>query len=151
MLDQVTWSRDQMGYKYLEFSYKFQLFAPAHLPNYLRRKYLTLNFKLLFFSFLTISIPLFFWSERNYSKTFSIYVFAKFLLLLFETNLIHFQIVSLPKFPSLYIPSPYSCHWSLNSVHFPSYGLNTQKSFLLQKFRNSFSILILKNYPSLTD
>ena len=47
-------------------------------------------------SLLTLPIPPFLWSERKYSKTFSIYAFGQFQLHLIESILTHFRIMSLP-------------------------------------------------------
>ena len=114
MLDHVTWSRAQTGYKYPALSHNLQLLAPDQMPNYSRRNSFTLKFELLFSSYFTNSSLL--WSGPNSSKTFSNYVFAKFQLHLIEIILRHFKNVSLPKFHSLCLPNPYSCHWSLKSV-----------------------------------
>ena len=65
---------------------------------------------------LTLPTLFFLWSEWKFSKTFSIYVIANFLLRLIEKTLRHLQSLSLPKFRLLCLPIPSSCHRSLNSV-----------------------------------
>ena len=114
MLDHVTWSRDQTGYKNPARSHNFQLLAPAHLLNYSRRNSFTLNFELLSSNFTNSLLllerakicqndnsksclsqtPIAF--HRKDSKTFSINVFARFQLHPIENILKHFQIMSLP-------------------------------------------------------
>ena len=69
MLGHVMWSRDQTGHKYPALSYIFQLLAPAHLPNYPRRKSFTLNFSLLFSSRPTISSFILEWAKLFYDYT----------------------------------------------------------------------------------
>ena len=51
----VTWSHGRSGYKYPALNQKWQLFAPAQVPNYPRLNSFTLNFKVLFSSCFTNS------------------------------------------------------------------------------------------------
>ena len=55
-------------------------------------------------------------SHRKFSKTIPNFVLVKFQLHLIENILRQPQIMS-TKFPSSCLPIPYSCQWSLNSVH----------------------------------
>ena len=104
MLDHVTCSRDQTGYKYPALCHKFQLLAPAHLPNYSRLNSFTLNFELLFNSLFQLPILFFLWSERKYSTTFSNHVCAKLRLHLIEVILRHFSNCVVAKI-RIYLPT----------------------------------------------
>ena len=84
MINHVTWSRDQLGYKNPAHSCIFHLFAPVHLNNYPRRNSFTLDFELLFTFFLTLPILFFLWTSENILRRFLIMSFPNFKWILSE-------------------------------------------------------------------